>query len=136
LHYPAVDGHLLNSKDVHQTFRIDVMRPAQKRGETRRFPVVYAIDLCTALAQLTYPESLRYIEGACGLSRPSFVVSAFAARSCNTLADANATRDWRLYADFAQGLIATAHRLGFSLPALTIAELYPRTVGLSLTTSS
>ncbi len=29
----------------------------------------------------------------------------------NTLANANATRDWRLYADFAQRLIATARRL-------------------------
>lgn len=28
-----------------------------------------------------------------------------------TLADANETRDWRIYADFAQRLIATARRL-------------------------
>jgi hypothetical protein len=29
----------------------------------------------------------------------------------NTLANANATRDWRIYCDFAQNLIATARRL-------------------------
>jgi hypothetical protein len=29
----------------------------------------------------------------------------------STLADANESRDWRIYADFAQTLIATARRL-------------------------
>jgi hypothetical protein len=68
--------------------------------------------LCMAFAQLTYRESLRDIE-ACLRAQSSklyhFGIRGHVAR--NTLANANATRDWRLYADFAQRLIATARRL-------------------------
>jgi hypothetical protein len=68
--------------------------------------------LCMAFAQLTYRESLRDIE-ACLRAQSSklyhFGIRGHIAR--NTLANANATRDWRLYADFAQRLIATARRL-------------------------
>jgi len=68
--------------------------------------------LCMAFAQLTYRESLRDIE-ACLRAQPSklyhFGIRGHVAR--NTLANAHATRDWRLYADFAQRLIATARRL-------------------------
>ena len=68
--------------------------------------------LAMAFAQLTFRESLRDIEtclGAVGgkLYRMGFHTSV--ARS--TLADANESRDWRIYADFAQTLIATARRL-------------------------
>lgn len=68
--------------------------------------------LAMAVAQLTYRESLRDVEtclGAVGskLYRMSFRSSV--ARS--TLADANESRDWRICADFAQTLIATARRL-------------------------
>ena len=68
--------------------------------------------LAMAFAQLTYRESLRDIEtclGAVGdkLYHVGFRTSV--ARS--TLADANESRDWRIYADFAQTLIATARRL-------------------------
>jgi hypothetical protein len=68
--------------------------------------------LAMAFAQLTYRESLRDIEtclGAVGgkLYRMGFRTSV--ARS--TLADANESRDWRIYADFAQTLISTARNL-------------------------
>ena len=53
--------------------------------------------LCLAFAQLTYRESLRDIE-ACLRGTVSR----------NTLTHANQTRDWRIYADFAQALIHTA----------------------------
>jgi predicted alpha/beta superfamily hydrolase len=42
--FPAVETHLLSSKHVLQTYKIQVMRPMQRRGDTRRFPVVYATD--------------------------------------------------------------------------------------------
>src|SRR5690348_12390066 len=61
--------------------------------------------LSMAFAQLTYRESLRDIE-AC--------LRATVAR--NTLANANATRDWRIYCDFAQSLIAMARRLYVNEP--------------------
>ena len=67
--------------------------------------------LCMAFAQLTYRESLRDIE-AClraKLQALSPGISQLIAR--NTLANANATRDWRIYCDFAQSLIGIARRL-------------------------
>jgi hypothetical protein len=67
---------------------------------------------CLAFAQLTYRESLRDIE-VCLRAIPSkryhMGIRTRIARS--TLADANETRDWRIYADFAQVLISTAREL-------------------------
>jgi hypothetical protein len=68
--------------------------------------------LAMAFAQLTYRESLRDIEaclGAVGSKLYHMGFRSSVARS--TLADANESRDWRIYADFAQTLIATARRL-------------------------
>ena len=68
--------------------------------------------LCMAFAQLTFRESLRDIE-ACLRAQQSklyhFGIRSVVAR--NTLANANAVRDWRIYADFAQSLIAIARPL-------------------------
>lgn len=68
--------------------------------------------LCMAFAQLSYRESLRDIE-ACLRAVPSkqyhMGIRGTIARS--TLAYANETRDWRIYADFAQVLIHTARML-------------------------
>ena len=68
--------------------------------------------LCMAFAQLTYRESLRDIE-ACLRAVPSKLYHlgfrGIVAR--NTLANANENRDWRIYADFAQVLIARAREL-------------------------
>ncbi len=65
-----------------------------------------------AFAQLTYRESLRDIEtclDAVGGKLYHMGFRTSVARS--TLADANESRDWRIYADFAQTLIATARQL-------------------------
>jgi hypothetical protein len=68
--------------------------------------------LCMAFAQLTYRESLRDIE-ACLRAQSSKLyhlgIRGNVAR--NTLANANATRDWRIYCDLAQSLIGIARRL-------------------------
>ena len=65
--------------------------------------------LCMAFAQLTYRESLRDIE-ACMRAHSSklYHLGIRGRVSRSTLADANEARDWRIYADFAQSLIATA----------------------------
>jgi len=68
---------------------------------------------CMAFAQLTYRESLRDIE-ACMRAQSAKLYhlgmrTKMVAR--NTLANANATRDWRIYAEFAQRLIVIARRL-------------------------
>src|SRR5260370_8303678 len=63
-------------------------------------------------AQLTYRESLRDIEICLRAQRSKlyhFGIRSTVAR--NTLAHANAVRDWRIYADFAQSLIAIARPL-------------------------
>jgi hypothetical protein len=65
-----------------------------------------------AFAQLTYRESLRDIETclrAIGSKLYHMGFKSTIARS--TLADANESRDWRIYADFAQVLIAMARPL-------------------------
>ena len=65
-----------------------------------------------AFAQITYRESLRDIE-VC-LSAQSAKLYHMGLRGPirrSTLADANETRDWRIYAEFGQRLIAQARRL-------------------------
>jgi hypothetical protein len=68
--------------------------------------------LCMAFAQLTYRESLRDIE-ACLRAQASklYHMGLRGNVARNTLANANATRDWRIYCDFAQSLISIARRL-------------------------
>jgi len=68
--------------------------------------------LCMALAQLTYRESLRDIQACLRPMQAKLYhmgIRGHVAKS--TLADANEKRDWRIYADFAQVLIAKAERL-------------------------
>jgi hypothetical protein len=65
-----------------------------------------------AFAQITFRESLRDIETCLGAFRTKLYhcgVRGKVAR--NTLAHANETRDWRIYADFARELINTARDL-------------------------
>jgi len=65
-----------------------------------------------AFAQLTYRESLRDIEACLSAQSHKLYHMGFqepVRRS--TLADANESRDWRIYADFAQRLIAQARKL-------------------------
>ena len=68
--------------------------------------------LCMAFAQLTYRESLRDIE-TCLRARESklYHMGIRGKVSRSTLAYANETRDWRIYADFAQVLIHEAREL-------------------------
>jgi transposase len=94
--------------------------------------------LCMSFAQLTFRESLRDIE-ACLRSVPEKLYHlgfrGHIARS--TLADANETRDWRIYADFAQALIQIARPmyatdpLGVDLDA-TVYALDSTTIDLCL----
>jgi len=66
--------------------------------------------LCLAFAQLTYRESLRDIE-ACLRAINLYHLGIRSTIARNTLAHANETRDWRIYADFAQILIQRAREL-------------------------
>ena len=94
--------------------------------------------LCMAFAQLTFRDSLRDIE-VCLRAHASKLyhlgIRGHVARS--TLADANEKRDWRIYHDFANALIATARKLyadedfGVDL-ANTVYALDTTTIDLSL----
>lgn len=68
--------------------------------------------LCMAFAQLTFRESLRDIETCLRSVGPKLYHAGFRGGvSRSTLGDANRLRDWRIYCDFAQLLIARARRL-------------------------
>lgn len=68
--------------------------------------------LAMAFAQLTYRESLRDIEACLGAIGPKLYHMGFgSAVARSTLADANESRDWRIFADFAQVLIRIAIKL-------------------------
>jgi hypothetical protein len=85
--------------------------------------------LALAFAQLTYRESLRDIESCLRSVQPRLYHMGFRCSqiSRNTLAHANEERDWRIYADFAQLLIAEARslycyeNLGFDLDQTAFA---------------
>jgi hypothetical protein len=94
--------------------------------------------LCMAFAQLTYRESLRDIEACLRAVQPKLYHVGIRARVArSTLARANETRDWRIYADFAQGLIRTARDLHVDEPlsmdlADTVYALDATTIDLCL----
>jgi len=96
------------------------LHPEQFRRCVQRYKGTHKVSeftcwdefLAMAFAQITYRESLADLEVCLRSRRDQLYHMGFrstVARS--TLADANRTRDWRIYADLAQGLIARARRL-------------------------
>ena len=77
--------------------------------------------LCMAFAQLSYRESLRDIE-ACLKAQPNKLyhmgIKGNVART--NLARANEKKDWRIYSELAQVLIATARKLYKDDPNFTL----------------
>lgn len=68
--------------------------------------------MCMAFAQLTYRESLRDIECCLrAVQRKLYHMGIRSKIARSTLAYANENRDWRIYCDFAQGLIHIARKL-------------------------
>jgi hypothetical protein len=94
--------------------------------------------LCLAFAQLTYRESLRDIEACLRAQQPKLYHMGLRGQvRRNTLAHANEHRSWRIYADFAQILIATARALYRNEPfgvelSETVYALDSTTIGLCL----
>lgn len=94
--------------------------------------------LVMMFAQLTFRESLRDIE-ACLRAQASklYHMGLRGGIARNTLANANAVRDWRIYADFAQRLIVTARQLYANEPlgvqiTTTVYALDATTIDLCL----
>jgi hypothetical protein len=68
--------------------------------------------LCMAFAQLTYRESLRDIELCMNAMQSKLYHAGLRGKvSKSTLADANRSRDWKIYSDFAHCLIRRAQKL-------------------------
>jgi hypothetical protein len=94
--------------------------------------------LCMAFAQLTYRESLRDIESSLRAQVAKLYHLGIRGNvSRNTLANANATRDWRIYASFAERLIGIARGLYSEEPfgvdlAETVYALDATTIDLCL----
>lgn len=93
---------------------------------------------CMAFGQLTFRDSLRDVETCLrAQSAKLYHMGIRAPVARNTLANANQVRDWRIYADFAQALIAIARRLyaedEFEVDlAQTVYALDATTIDLSL----
>ena len=98
----------------------DWIHPEQFRRCVNRYGGNYKVSsfpcwdqfLAMSFAQITYRESLDDIE-VCLRSRPDqlYRMGFRSTVAHSTLADANRERDWRIYADLAQRLIARARRL-------------------------
>jgi hypothetical protein len=109
-----VFAQLMDHLPLH-TFRRVVSRYAGER-KVKSFSCLDQF-LCMAFAQLTYRESLRDIEASLRAQRSKLYhlgIRSTVAR--NTLANANAVRNWRIYADFAQSLIGIARPLYLDEP--------------------
>jgi hypothetical protein len=95
--------------------------------------------LAMSFAQVTYRESLEDIEVCLRSRRDQLYHLGFRSPVAHsTLADANSTRDWRIYADLAQILIARARKLYVQEPLgieldQTVYALDSTTIDLCLT---
>jgi len=98
--------------------------------------------LSMAFAQLTCQESLRDVEACLRSMQSKLYHMGFRGKiSSSTLADANESRDWRIYADFAQVLISIVRRLcatdplGVASPRLLALQKAKRTTSIFSTSS-
>jgi len=106
---PAVFAQIMAFLPLHE-FRKCVRR-YHGDYKVRRFTCLDQF-FCLAFAQLTYRESLRDIVSCLRTMKRRLYHMGIRGRiSRNNLANANEARDWRIYADFAQVLIAEARRL-------------------------
>jgi hypothetical protein len=125
---------------------LDFVSPYEFRKCVDRYDGEYKVQrfscwdqfLCLAFAQLTYRESLRDIQACLRVAQPKLYHMGFRGTVArNTLAHANEVRDWRIYTDFAQGLITRARSLYTAEPfgvelAATVYAFDSTTIDLCL----
>jgi hypothetical protein len=125
---------------------MDWIHPEQFRRCVQRYDGNYRIRnfscwdqfLAMSFAQITYRESLSDIEVCLRSRQDQLYRMGFRSRVAHsTLADANGSRDWRIYHALAQGLIARARRLYAHEPlafelAQTVYALDSTTIDLCL----
>jgi len=108
------EGRTIFAQLMDSLPRFEFQQCVQRYPGTRRIRSFSHLDqfYCMAFAQLTGREGLRDIETCLRALGPKLYhlgIRGHVARS--TLADANETRSWRIYADFAQVLLGIARRL-------------------------
>src|SRR6201997_2459227 len=108
------EGHYVFAQVMQHLPLTTLRRCIERYDGERKVKSFSCLDqyLSMAFAQLTYRESLRDIEACLRAQQSKLYHMGIKSRvSRSTLADANENRDWRIYADFAQSLIAIARRL-------------------------
>jgi len=108
------EGHYVFAQVMQHLPLTTLRRCVARYGGEYRIKRFSCLDqyLCLAFAQLTWRESLRDIEACLRAQSSKLYHLGFRSTIArNTLANANAVRDWRIYADFAQHLIGIARRL-------------------------
>src|SRR6201984_3034226 len=108
------EGHYVFAQVMQHLPLTTFRRCVERYGGEHKVKRFSCLDqyLCLAFAQLTWRESLRDIEACLRVQSSKLYHLGFRNRIArNTLANANAVRDWRIYADFAQHLIGIARRL-------------------------
>ena len=107
-------GHTVFSQLIQHLPDRSFRRIVRRYGGNRQVRSFSCWDqyLCMLFAQLTYRESLRDIEACLRAQGDGLYHMGIQGRvSRSTLADANEKRDWRIYAEFAQKVIAHGRRL-------------------------
>ena len=119
-----LQGHYVFSQLMEHVPLTTLRRCVARYGGDHKIKSFSCLDQfrCLAFAQLTWRESLRDIEACLRAQSGKLYHLGFRCPqiSRNTMANANAERDWRIYADFAQHLIRMARELysGETLPGL------------------
>ena len=118
-------GQLVFSQLMEFLPRHEFNTCVKRYGGNRRLRSFSCRDqfLVLAFAQLTFRESLRDIETCLRALGPKLYHAGFRGQiSRSTLADANRSRDWRIFADFAQVLIHHARQLYANEPLAVALE--------------
>ena len=108
------EGQIIFSQLMDFLPRYEFNKCVQRYGGNYRVKTFSCYDqfLSMAFAQLAYRDSLRDIETCLRAMGSKLYHAGFRGNvSRSTLADANETRDWHIYADFAQTLIGIARPL-------------------------
>jgi hypothetical protein len=108
------EGRLVFSQLIDYLPKYEFDKCVRRYGGDCRIRSFSCLDqlLCMAFAQLTYRESLRDIEISLRAMTSKLYHAGIRGNiSRSTLADANESRDWRIYADLAQILIASARKM-------------------------
>ncbi len=108
------DGKLIFAQLMEYVPMTSFRRCVEKYRGHHKVKTFSCIDqfYCMVFAQLTYSSSLRDIEACLRARQNKLYHMGFRGHiSRSTLAKANENRNWRIYADFAQTLIAHARKL-------------------------